>query len=90
MSTSLLDPDTERLARKIAQATGKSIETVVREAISAKAEATGVRATRDVKFSREELIERMRALSDHCSSLPVLDARTPDEIIGYDEFGTPR
>jgi antitoxin VapB len=86
----LLDSDTERLAKKIAQATGKSVATVVREAITAKAAAAGVLVTKREKYSRDELIERMRLLSDHCSSLPVLDPRTPDEIIGYDEFGTPR
>ena len=90
MSTSLIDPDTERLAQKIAQVTGKPIQTVVREAITAKAEAAGILVTKHVKYSRDELIARMRALSDHCASLPVLDPRPPDEIIGYDEFGIPR
>jgi hypothetical protein len=32
----------------------------------------------------------MRAIALHCASLPVLDHRTPDEIIGYDENGIPR
>ncbi len=26
----------------------------------------------------------------HCASLPDFDTRTPDEILGYDEYGVPR
>ena len=28
-------------------------------------------------------------ISDRFAAYPVLDARSPDEIIGYDEFGVP-
>lgn len=89
MTTDLIDPDTESLAREIARATAKPVQTIVREAIAAKAEAAGIVRKRR-KFTPEELVARMTALSDHCASLPVLDPRTPDEIIGYDEFGVPR
>lgn len=33
---------------------------------------------------------RLQRIVDHCASLPVLDARSPDEILGYDEHGMPR
>ena len=33
---------------------------------------------------------RLDALFVNIDSLPVLDARTPDEILGYDEFGIPQ
>jgi hypothetical protein len=36
------------------------------------------------------LRERLRRIADHCAALPVLDARSPDEILGYDEHGVPR
>jgi antitoxin VapB len=29
-------------------------------------------------------------IARHCASLPLLDTRTPDEIMGYDENGLPR
>ena len=29
------------------------------------------------------------AIADDCSSLPVIDDRSPDEILGYDENGLP-
>jgi antitoxin VapB len=35
------------------------------------------------------LLEDVRAISHHCASLPVLDTRTDDEIMGWDENGLP-
>jgi hypothetical protein len=29
------------------------------------------------------------AIANHCSSLPVIDDRSPDEILGYDQHGLP-
>jgi antitoxin VapB len=91
MSTTTLpaDRDTERLAHKLAEATGKPLPTIVREAIAAKAEAAGVTLHGRSRLSRDELLARMTAISDHCAALPVLDPRSPEEIIGYDEFGVP-
>ena len=36
------------------------------------------------------LLARVRAIQAKVARLPVLDARTPEEIIGYDERGLPR
>jgi len=33
---------------------------------------------------------KLEALSTRISALPVLDTRSPDEILGYDAFGIPR
>ena len=45
------------------------------------------------KRRREADIERRRkaidAIAEHASKLPVLDDRTDDEILGYDEHGLP-
>jgi hypothetical protein len=35
-------------------------------------------------------MEKLREISDYCAALPVLDNRTEDEILGYDERGVPR
>ena len=92
MSTTTLpaDPDTERLAQKLAEATGKPLPTIVREAITARAEAAGVTLRGRGGLSREELLARMIAITDRFAELPVYDARTPEEIIGYDEHGLPQ
>jgi len=91
MATTLpTDPDTERLAQRLAQATGKPLPTIVKEAIVAKAKEAGVSPQARRRLSGQDLIDRMTAIGDHCAALPVYDPRTPEEIIGYDEFGVPR
>ena len=35
------------------------------------------------------LAERLLAIARHCASLPDIDTRSPDEILGYDEHGLP-
>jgi antitoxin VapB len=34
--------------------------------------------------------EKIDAICTKMKTLPVLDRRTPDEILGYDDFGIPR
>jgi antitoxin VapB len=68
----------------------KPVETIVEEAIAAKAEVAGVTLARGPRLSGQALIQRMTEISEHCAALPVLDPRTPDEIIGYDDLGLPR
>jgi len=36
------------------------------------------------------LADELDAISHHCASLPILDGRTEDEILGYDDQGLPR
>jgi antitoxin VapB len=35
------------------------------------------------------LVEDLLAIARHCQALPVLDDRSEDEILGYDENGLP-
>lgn len=92
MTTTTLpaDPETERLAIKLAELTGNPVYLIVKEAIAAKAAAAGVTLTSRPRLTGQALIDRLIEISDHSASLPVLDPRTPDEIIGYDEHGLPR
>jgi hypothetical protein len=41
----------------------------------------------DVSRPDPLLIEKLLEISNRCAALPVLDSRTDDEIVGYDEFG---
>jgi hypothetical protein len=61
----------------------------VREAIAASARDAGVlpAATRR---SPAEKRQRMFEISERSAARPVLDARDPDDIIGYDDAGLPR
>ena len=38
----------------------------------------------------DQLVEDVLEIAKHYSSLPVLDSRSDDEIIGYDERGLPK
>jgi antitoxin VapB len=40
--------------------------------------------------SRRRLADELEEIAEHCASLPVLDSRPADEILGYDEHGLPR
>ena len=37
----------------------------------------------------QNLRAAMDEIADHCSSLPVIDDRSPEEIFGYDDYGLP-
>lgn len=39
--------------------------------------------------SRHRLADELDAIARHCAALPVLDPRSAEDIIGYDERGIP-
>jgi antitoxin VapB len=79
--------ETERLARLVALKSGKTLEEVVRQAIEDHAAARGLLPKRT---RRAIDMDALNAIVERAASRPVLDPRTPDEIIGYDEFGIPQ
>lgn len=79
-----------RLAERLAEVVGKPVPDIVREAIAEKAKAIGVEIREAAKFNPAEKLRRMIEISDRIARLPVLDPRTPDEIVGYDDLGLPR
>ena len=90
MSTTIeLTGDAEVLASKVAKKRGVSIEQAVEEAIAESARRSGL-LDESAKRSKEEVIRQLDKLSREFAALPVLDTRSIDEIIGYDEFGVPR
>jgi antitoxin VapB len=80
------DAETCRLARELAQMTGESLTETVRTALRQRLDQESRRERRRDPALRAEIEE----IIAHCSSLPVLDSRSDDEIIGYDEHGAPR
>jgi antitoxin VapB len=77
--------EVEQLARLVAIKTGKTPDAVLKEAVEARAEAAGIAAARPRKFDEAKVM----AIIERVSALPVLDDRTDDEIIGYNEDGVP-
>ncbi len=84
-----LAPETEQLARLVAARSGTTPERVLTEAVEARAREMGVMPTGNHRPSRKPSADRMMAISERFAAYPVLDSRSPDEIIGYDEFGVP-
>jgi antitoxin VapB len=84
----VLSPETERLARQVAERSGKTPERVLDEAVKARAREIGILPAQEPP--KKPSVERMMAISDRFAAYPVLDARSSDDIIGYDEYGVPR
>jgi antitoxin VapB len=88
----VLSPETEQLARLIAERSGKTPERVLDDAVVACAREVGIvppQKPPGKQLQGKPSADRMMAISDRFAAYPVLDARSPDEIIGYDEFGVP-
>lgn len=85
MALSIKSERADRLAREVAGLTGESLTDAVAKALEERLERE--RRRRGV---RRGMADRLRALAWECAALPDRDPRSPDEIIGYDEFGVPR
>lgn len=83
MPLNIKDPETDRLARELSRATGENITQAVKTSLEQ-------RLKRVNKGRRQRsMAEDLMAIGRRCAALPVLDDRTPDEILGYDEHGLP-
>jgi len=83
MPLNIRNPEAERLAAELARRTGESKTDAVIVALRERLER--VRRARRHRRLADELTE----IAVHCAGLPVRDARSADEILGYDERGLP-
>ena len=84
MGLSIKDPVTEKSVRELAALAGESVTAAVRRA----AEERLQRLRRERR--RGSLAAEILEIGRRCASLPDMDARSADEILGYDEHGLPR
>ncbi len=84
MALNIRNPEAERLADELAELTGETKTEAVRKAL----EERLARLRRERKVRR--LADELEEIAMHCSSLPVLDNRREEEILGYDRDGVPR
>jgi antitoxin VapB len=83
MALHIQDPETDRLARELSAATGETITVAVKTALRERLRTVpGVRSK-----AREETIAAIEEIVARLNALPVLDDRSPDEILGYNEHG---
>jgi len=83
MALNIRNTEAEALAARLAKLTGESKTEAVTKALR----------ERFARVRREQrqraLVAELTAIAKECASLPVLDARSADEILGYDENGLP-
>jgi antitoxin VapB len=82
MALNFKDEETDRLAREVAKLTGETLTVAVRRALSERLQRERLR-----RGEARGLADQLLAIGQHCASLPDLDPRAPDEIVGYDESG---
>ena len=84
MALNIRNPETEELAETLAKLTGETKTQAVTKALRDRLERVRRR------LSGRRLADELDEIALHSASLPVLDARDADEILGYDESGLPR
>jgi antitoxin VapB len=84
VALNIKNEETHRLAQALAAATGETLTEAVTAAVRARLESVR---------RRQRLQEGVRSVHDiqeFVRGLPDLDRRSPEEILGYDEFGLPK
>jgi antitoxin VapB len=83
MVVRIKDPDAGRPARRLATLTGEFLTATVKAALRARLARKQRR--RDNQIDRAKI----DAIVASIVALPVVDARSPEELIGYDDLGLP-
>ncbi|MBM4353636.1 MAG: antitoxin [Deltaproteobacteria bacterium] len=83
MALSIKHDEADRMARELAKLTGESLTQAIVVALRERLQRQ--RAKKDNRPLHEQIMEIGRRFS----ARPVLDDRTDDEILGYDEHGLP-
>lgn len=83
MALNKVDPRIEELARDLARLTGETVTDATRKALEERLRRVGARTR------KAELLADLAAIRGRWRDMPVLDARSPEEILGYDEHGLP-
>ena len=82
MALSIKNDEADRLARELASTTGETITYAVVVALRERLDRERILHSPDVTV-------RLRRLAEDVATLPVLDDRSADEILGYDAAGLP-
>ena len=83
MALDIDDPETETLARELAERTGETIAAAIKRALQERL------ARFDSESAKATLLEDLAAFRRRWAAMPLLDGRSDEEILGYDENGLP-
>ena len=84
MPLNIRNKQAEEFAGALAKLTGETKTEAVTQSLRERLER--VRRT----LSKRRVANELDEIALHCSTLPVRDRRSADDIIGYDEHGLPR
>ena len=84
MSLNIKNPATVALVDELARRRGISKTAAIHEALTERLHRLGYGSV-----AQERLLADMRAIRERVASLPELDSRSDEDIIGYDEYGIP-
>ncbi|HZZ61575.1 MAG TPA: PSK operon transcription factor [Roseiarcus sp.] len=88
-----MSPETESLILASSRNTGRTSDEIVRDALCRMGDVLPWRrqaGQRPPAETKDELIAGMEGIAARSAARPLVDPRSPDEIIGYDDFGQPR
>jgi antitoxin VapB len=85
MALSIKHPEADRLARELAESTGEGITEAVLNALRERLARLKKRRPRSRPLSDE-----LRAIGERVAAMPLLDSRSPEEILDFDDRGVPR
>ena len=77
---SIRNAEVEELARRLSRERGNSMTEVILDALKAQDRKHADRS--------QQLRMKLGEIASSCASLPDLDTRSPEEILGYDGNGT--
>lgn len=80
MALNIKSRETERVVRELAKRTGLSITDAIHQAASEKLNA--------LNDDREKRRQALYEIIERGKTIPILDSRTDDEILGYNDKGT--
>jgi len=83
MPLNIRSEEAEELASSLAKLTGETKTEAVIQALRERIQRVCL------DRSRRRLADELDEIALHCSTLPVLDRGSADEIVGYDENGLP-
>jgi len=84
MALNIRNPEAECLAEAVARLAGETKTEAVTQALRDR--LARLRRER----SGRRLADELDDIGRHCAQLPVMDRRTTDEVLGYDDDGLPR
>jgi antitoxin VapB len=79
--TITLPPETEQLARRVAARSGKTLEDVVKAGVEMEARIAGITVAESTLPRKLADVDRARDIARRISSRPLLDPRTPRDIL---------